>query len=182
MLRFVHSEDTFPGEEIKVYECGKLLILAFVPVSCYVYEKRATMTTEALTRFGVSIAADLIKKFDHYISRAGYRTRSEAIRDLIRARLVDEGAQDADALATGVLSLVYDHHRRELEDHLTDLQHDHHELIIATTHVHLDHHNCLEVVLLKGTVGKIRDIGAALASFKGVKFSSLNLVTTRELT
>ena len=139
------------------------------------------MTTQQLTRFGVSIDADLIKKFDRYILHAGYGTRSEAIRDLIRGRLVDEKVHDPGAQATGVLSLVYDHHKRELEDHLTGLQHDHHEMIIATTHVHLDHHNCLEVILLRGTVGKIKDIGAALASFKGVKHSSLSLTATEDL-
>ena len=139
------------------------------------------MPQPGLTRFGVSIEQDLIRKFDRYIDHAGYGNRSEAIRDLIRARLVAVGVQDAGAAATGVLSLIYDHHKRELEEHLTGLQHDHHEMIIATTHVHLDHHNCLEVILLKGTVGEIRDLGAALASFKGVKHSSLNLTTTREL-
>lgn len=139
------------------------------------------MSRPSLTRFGVSIEQDLIRKFDRYIEHAGYGTRSEAIRDLIRARLVEEGIQDPQAPATGVLALVYDHHKRDLEDHLTALQHDHHELIIATTHVHLDHHNCLEVILLKGSAGAIRDIGAALASFKGVKHSSLNLTTTRDL-
>lgn len=139
------------------------------------------MPRPSLTRFGVSIEQDLIRKFDRFIEHAGYGTRSEAIRDLIRARLVEEGIQDPKAPATGVLALVYDHHKRDLEDHLTALQHDHHELIIATTHVHLDHHNCLEVILLKGSAGAIRDIGAALASFKGVKHSSLNLTTTRDL-
>jgi CopG family nickel-responsive transcriptional regulator len=139
------------------------------------------MSQPSLIRFGVSIEQDLIKKFDRHIAHAGYDTRSEAIRDLIRARLVEEGVQDPGAAATGVLSLVYDHHKRELEEHLTGLQHDHHEMIIATTHVHLDHHNCLEVILLKGTVGEIREIGSALASFKGVKHSSLSLTTTREI-
>jgi CopG family transcriptional regulator, nickel-responsive regulator len=139
------------------------------------------MPLQSLVRFGVSIEQDLITKFDRYIAKAGYGTRSEAIRDLIRARLVDEGIQDPKVAATGVLSLVYDHHKRELEDHLTALQHDHHELIIATTHVHLDHHNCLEVILLKGNAGQIREIGAALASFKGVKHSSLHLTTTKDL-
>jgi CopG family transcriptional regulator, nickel-responsive regulator len=139
------------------------------------------MPRQSLVRFGVSIEHDLITKFDRYITKAGYGTRSEAIRDLIRARLVEEGIQDPKAAATGVLSLVYDHHQRELEDHLTGLQHDHHEQIISTTHVHLDHHNCLEVILLKGSAGEIRAIGAALASFKGVKHSSLNLTTTKEL-
>lgn len=139
------------------------------------------MPQQSLVRFGVSIEQDLIMKFDRYLDKAGYGTRSEAIRDLIRARLVDEGIQDPKVAATGVLSLVYDHHKRELEDHLTALQHDHHELIIATTHVHLDHHNCLEVILLKGNAGQIREIGAALASFKGVKHSSLHLTTTKDL-
>lgn len=139
------------------------------------------MPSSSLTRFGVSIDTALIKKFDKFISRAGYGTRSEALRDLIRARLVEESTHDANAQAIGVLSLVYDHHKRELEDHLTDLQHDEHEHIIATTHVHLDHHNCLEVILLRGSVQKIRDIGTALASFKGVKHSNLALTATREL-
>ncbi len=139
------------------------------------------MPTPALTRFGVSIETALIRKFDRFLHRAGYGTRSEALRDLIRARLVEDTTQDAGAQAFGVLSLVYDHHKRELEDHLTDFQHDRHEHIIATTHVHLDHHNCLEVILLRGTVGTIRDIGSSLASLKGVKHSNLALTATHEL-
>jgi CopG family nickel-responsive transcriptional regulator len=103
------------------------------------------------------------------------------LRDLIRARLVEERVQDEDAGAVGVLSLVYDHHQRELEERLTDIQHDHHDHIVTTTHVHLDHENCLEVIILKGTVGKVRSIAALLSSFKGVKHSDLALTAVADM-
>ena len=136
------------------------------------------MSRPSLTRFGVSIEQDLIRKFDRYIEHAGYGTRSEAIRDLIRARLVEEGIQDPQAPATGVLALVYDHHKRDLEDHLTALQHDHHELIIATTHVHLDHHNCLEVTIVKGRASQVRELAEKLIALRGDKNGNLTMSST----
>lgn len=131
-----------------------------------------------ITRFGVSIDTPLIRRFDQWMSRSGYTNRSEAIRDLIRARLVEEDIQSPVTDGLGVLSLVYDHHQRELEEKLTDLQHKHHRVIIASTHVHVDHDNCLEVVLLKGKVGLLQTVAKELGSFKGVKHSKFVLTST----
>ncbi len=139
------------------------------------------MTPQTLVRFGVSIEADLLQKFDKFIDRAGYGTRSEAFRDLIRARLVEERVQNADEDAMGVLTLVYNHHQRELEEKMTDVQHHAHHHIITTTHVHLDHDNCMEVILLRGKVGTVRSLAAALASFKGVKHSNLSLTSSHDI-
>src|SRR4030042_6706764 len=152
--------------------------LAFDGGPCYFCKKGVTMTR--LARFGVSIDADLLKRFDHFIEGTGSLNRSEAFRDLIRARLVQEDVRRPSTHALGVLSLVYDHHKRELEEKLTDLQHHHHTSVIATTHVHVDHDNCLEVILLKGKVGTMQHIAGALSSLKGVKHSKLVLMSMGE--
>jgi CopG family nickel-responsive transcriptional regulator len=131
-----------------------------------------------LARFGVSIDADLLKRFDRFIEGTGYLNRSEAFRDLIRARLVEADVQRPSTRGLGVLSLVYDHHKRELEEKLTDLQHHHHTSVIAATHVHVDHDNCLEVILLKGNVETMQHIASSLASLKGVNHSKLVLTST----
>ena len=131
-----------------------------------------------ITRFGVSIDTPLIDRFDRWMESSGYTNRSEALRDLIRSRLVEEDIRSPATNGFGVLSLVYDHHKRDLEEKLTSLQHKHHHAIIAATHVHVDHDNCLEVVLLKGKVGMLQDIAKELGSFKGVKHSKLVLTST----
>jgi CopG family transcriptional regulator, nickel-responsive regulator len=133
-----------------------------------------------LTRFGVSIDTDLLKRFDQFIEGTGYLNRSEAFRDLIRGRLVEEEIRKPSTNALGVLSLVYDHHKRELEEKLTDLQHHHHASVIAATHVHVDHDHCLEVILLKGKVGTMQHIASSLASLKGVQHSKLVLTSIDE--
>lgn len=133
-----------------------------------------------LIRFGVSIDAALLKRFDRLIEGTGYRNRSEAISHLIRARLQEEDVQHPDTNGLGVLSLVYDHHKNELEEKLTDLQHHHHMSVIAATHVHVDHDNCLEVILLKGKVRTMQHIAGALSSLKGVKHSQLVLTSTEK--
>jgi CopG family nickel-responsive transcriptional regulator len=133
-----------------------------------------------LARFGVSIEDDLLKRFDRFIEGTGYLNRSEAFRDLIRARLVEEDVQQPSTHGLGVLSLVYDHNKRDLEEKLTDLQHHHHASVIAATHVHVDHDNCLEVVLLKGKVGTMQHIASSLSSLKGVKHSRLVLTSTEK--
>jgi len=132
---------------------------------------------KGLKRFGVSIDGELLGRFDRLIKGTGYRNRSEAFRDLIRARLVEEEVERPSTRGLGVLSLVYDHHRRELEQRLTDLQHRHHGTVIAATHVHVDHDNCLEVILLKGKVEAMQHLAGALSSLKGVKHSRLVLTT-----
>ena len=133
---------------------------------------------KSLLRFGVSIEGALLKRFDRFIARTGYQNRSEAFRDLIRAKLTEEEIEDERTAVLGVLSLVYDHHKREVEKKLTEIQHHHHYTIISTTHVHVDHDNCLEVILLKGPVGEVRTVASSLSIIKGVTHSKLTLTST----
>lgn len=134
---------------------------------------------EKLVRFGVSLPAKLSKDFDTLISKKHYPNRSEAIRDLIRKTLIEEEI-DENHIVVGVLHILYDHHKRELADKLGHIQHDYHHLIISTTHVHLDHDNCLEVILLKGKAKSIRDIADQLIAIKGVKHGQLYLTSPGE--
>src|SRR3954452_20164769 len=115
-----------------------------------------------LMRIGVAIDADLLALFDQFIEVQGYTNRSEAFRDLIRDRLVGAAIETPDALAVGTITLIYDHHSRLLPDKLMDLQHRYHDVIIATTHAHLDHNTCLEVIIVKGTVQQIQNLGDRL--------------------
>jgi len=133
---------------------------------------------DQLTRFGVSLSEALLEEFDRLIEEKGYTNRSEAIRDLIREKLVEEEWQADTAEVAGTVSLVYDHHKLDLPKRLTDIQHDHHDLVLSTLHVHLDHHNCLEVLLLKGPANEVRGLGEKLASTKGIKHGKLTLTTT----
>lgn len=129
-------------------------------------------------RFGVSLDSDLLERFDQLIEERCYQTRSEAIRDLIRNTLVTREWEDSEGELAGTLSLVYDHHASDLAQRLTELQHDAHDLILSTLHVHLDHHNCLEVLVLRGEGSRIRDLAQRLISTKGVKHGKLGLTTT----
>jgi CopG family nickel-responsive transcriptional regulator len=131
-----------------------------------------------LIRFGVSLDEALLNKFDPFIARLGYKSRSEALRDLIRERLVAEEWQNDKSPAMGVLSLVYSHEVRELAKKLTDIQHRHLGIILSTTHIHMDKHNCLEVVILKGPGKEIREVADQLLSSKGVKHGKLIMTTT----
>jgi CopG family transcriptional regulator, nickel-responsive regulator len=130
-----------------------------------------------LCRIGVAIDEDLLGQFDGMLARKGYSNRSEAFRDLIRDALVREETTDPEREAVGTLTLVYDHHVRQLADKLTDMQHDHFREIISTLHVHMDHDNCLEVLVLRGRAGAIRRIADKLVSTKGVKHGRLTLTT-----
>jgi CopG family nickel-responsive transcriptional regulator len=131
-----------------------------------------------LVRFGVSLDEALLNKFDPFIERLGYKSRSEAIRDLIRERLVANEWKADKAPAMGVLSLVYSHEVRELSKKLTDIQHHHLGIILSTTHIHMDEHNCLEVIILKGLGKEIQEVTAHLLSAKGVKHGKLIMTTT----
>ena len=130
-----------------------------------------------LTRFGVSLDEELLEPFDALCAVKGYSNRSEAIRDLIRKALVAEEWQQADGQGAGTLTLVYDHHKNDLARRLTQMQHDEHD-IIATLHVHLDHHNCLEVLILKGEAARVRALADKLISCKGVKHGTFSGTTT----
>lgn len=131
-----------------------------------------------VARFGVSIDSKLMRKFDDLIERKGYQARSEAIRDLIRDRLVEEEWEAGDQDTVGTITLVYDHHTRELDHALTDLQHRSYHQIISALHIHLDAHNCLEVLVVRGTSRDIRKIADGLIGTRGVKHGKLTMTTT----
>jgi len=128
-------------------------------------------------RTGVSIEADLLDKFDNLIAKRGYKNRSEALRDLIRESLVtEEIEQNREVVAT--LSMIYDHHRHDLSNKLNEIQHHSHQNVLAATHVHLDHDNCLEVVIMKGRSGEIKRLADQMLSMRGVKHGKLVITTT----
>ncbi len=122
--------------------------------------------------------AEILQELDHIAKKKGYENRSEALRDLIREKMVEDEWQDPKADIVGTLTMVYDHHARLLQDKLGDIQHDHHENIIATTHIHLDGHNCAEVVILKGKSGAVKRIADNLIAAKGVKHGKLVMTST----
>jgi len=127
-----------------------------------------------LERFGVSMPHDLLKSLDDAVAEAGYPNRSEALRDIVRDYLTAKRWQVPDGDVVGTVTLVYDHHTRELERVLTDIQHDHTDNVICTTHVHLDHHNCIEVIVVKGHAEEVRRIADHLISTRGVKHGQLS--------
>ena len=130
-----------------------------------------------IARFGVSIESGLLERFDELISRKGYGSRSEAIRDLIRDHLVQEDWKLGTQETVGIITLVYNHHTRELADSLTHLQHDHYKFIVSGMHVHMDEHNCLEVLVVRGKPSTIKKIADRLMGTKGVKHGKLTLTT-----
>lgn len=132
----------------------------------------------ATVRFGMSIEDTLLEKFDGLIRKQGYQNRSEAIRDLIRDRLVSEQWEAGTEETAGTITIVYSHDTRELTDTLTDIQHRHHAAVVSTMHIHLDGHNCLEVLVVRGRAGQIRGIADRLIGTKGVKHGKLTLTTT----
>ena len=131
-----------------------------------------------ITRFGVSLKSTLLEKFDHLIEQSGYKNRSEAIRDLIRDRMIAEEWASSDRETVGVFSLIYSHEQRELNKTLTNIQHHYVDIIVSSTHIHIDHHNCLEVIILKGKSSLIKKITDELASTKGVKHGKLIMTST----
>jgi CopG family nickel-responsive transcriptional regulator len=130
-----------------------------------------------LARFGVSISSELLGKFDELIEAKGYVNRSEAIRDLVRDYLVEhEWEEDTETM--GAVTIVYNHHVRELSESLIALQHEHHSEIISSMHVHIDEHNCLEVIIIRGKGSKVKEIADKLISTRGVKHGKLTMTTT----
>ena len=131
-----------------------------------------------IERFSATLDAGLLEKFDRFLDYHGYENRSEAVRDLIRKALVAEEWQSGKAPVMGVISLVYDHHQRNLLNRMAQIQHDSRTSIISTTHVHMDHHNCLEIIIVKGTPSRIRNLADRLITLKGVKSGHLSAATT----
>ena len=135
---------------------------------------------EQMQRIGVSLESKLLSQFDKLIAAQGYSNRSEALRDLIRNRLTTEQLADPKTEAVAAVFVVYNHHRRQLAQKLIQLQHNQLVKSISSMHVHLDHHNCLEVILLRGKVSEITKLGDNIVSLKGVKLGRVNLVATAE--
>jgi CopG family nickel-responsive transcriptional regulator len=129
-----------------------------------------------LSRFGVSLAEELLAEFDALIGRKGYASRSEALRDLIRDYLAEEASRSGSASAVGTVTLVYDHHVADLQEKLTAIQHDESGLVVSALHVHLDHRRCLEVLVVRGRAAKIRALADKLIGARGVKHGKLTLV------
>ena len=131
-----------------------------------------------LARIGIAIPEELLEEFDRLIERRGYTNRSEAVRDLVRKELVDEISTSPAAEVYGTVTLIYDHHARLLLDKLTDLQHQYHDAIMSSVHVHLDHDNCLEVILVRGKSASVRKLADSLIATKGVKHGRFMLTTS----
>lgn len=131
-----------------------------------------------LVRFGISIEDDLLSLFDSYNSRKKYKNRSESIRDLIREKLGDEKMVDPNAFVFGVISFVYDHHKREIQKNLNSVQHDSYKSIQFSTHIHIDHDNCLEIIIVKDKASKIKSLAESIIGFKGVKQGKLTLMAS----
>jgi CopG family transcriptional regulator, nickel-responsive regulator len=137
-----------------------------------------TTTTEGVIRFTVSVPRDLAKQLDQMTREKGYDNRSLAVADMIRAGLVEHRQNLGDQEIAGTITLVYDHHKQHVQATLTDIQHDHHDVIISTLHVHLDHHNCLEVLVVRGQAGRVKRIADELIAAKGVKHGKLTVTST----
>lgn len=128
------------------------------------------MSDSTLKRFGVSMDEKLLVEFDQLIKNKGYENRSEAVRDLVRNALVQQAWETDDSIVAGSILLFYDHHQRDVLHELTTIQHQMHDVILATTHFHLDHHNCLELIVVKGKAKDLRSFSDQLISLKGVKY------------
>lgn len=133
-----------------------------------------------MERFTVSLDEDLARAFDSWAAERGYDTRSEAFRDLLRAELERTRQQrGSGGHCVASLSYVYNHHQRDLAERMTALQHEHHAVHVATMHVHLDHENCLETMVLRGPTAEVRACADAACAERGVRHGQLNLISTR---
>lgn len=130
-----------------------------------------------LFRFGVSLEKELLDKFDRLIREKSYTNRSEALRDLIRQELIKKQWQKEGEIA-GAITIIYNHHRRELLNRVTDIQHDFQKVIISTQHVHLDHNNCLEIIAIRGNPKEAQKLRDTLKSLKGIKHATLSMSST----
>lgn len=136
------------------------------------------MKNETVSRFSISLPPSLLQQLDEMTREKGYDNRSLAIADMIRDRLVEHQEKTGKSEMVGTITLVYDHHKPHLQASLTDIQHDYNDVILSTVHVHLDHHNCLEVLLVRGKADLLRKIADELISAKGVKHGKLSVTTT----
>ncbi len=136
---------------------------------------------EDLSRFSVSLPAGLLQELDRRITAKGYASRSELVRDLIREKLVEERWARGDSEVYGVLTISYDHHQRGLTEKITDAQHHAYVNVLCSTHVHLDHDHCLEIIIVKGRPEQIEHISTAIGGIKGVRLAKLTRASSVEL-
>jgi len=129
-------------------------------------------------RFGVSIPDELLAQLDKLAKKKGYSNRSEVLRDLVRDRFIEKEWAGGSSEVVGTVTLVYNHHSHDLADKLNDLQHSHFKNIISATHIHLDPHNCLEVLVVRGKGDKVKEIADRLIATKGVKHGKLVMTST----
>lgn len=134
-----------------------------------------------IVRFSVSLEDDLLEQFDEYCRQKQFATRSEAVRQLIREKLTQQSWASGSAEVAGTLTLVYDHHRPQLHDRLTEVQHDHTDLVVSTVHAHLTHELCLEVIILKGPADKLQSIASRLSGLKGIYKADLVMASGKEV-
>jgi CopG family transcriptional regulator, nickel-responsive regulator len=135
-----------------------------------------------LSRIGIALDSDLLKRFDTSIEKSGYTNRSEAFRDLIRDRLVREQTAAPNATVVGTVTLIYDHHAHGVTEKLTEVQHEHHDLVVSTSHAHLDHDSCLEVLIVHGKAARVEHFADLLIGLKGVQHGRLVMtMPSREL-
>ena len=138
------------------------------------------MKKDTVTRFSISMPEDLVAQLDAMRVEQGYANRSQAIAEMVRDRLVDHRSQSERGEIAGTVTLIYDHHKPHLQAQLTEGQHEHQGLIISTLHVHLDHHNCMEVIALRGRADDVKHLADTLIATKGVKHGKLTVTTTGE--
>lgn len=132
-----------------------------------------------IVRFSVSLEDDLLDKFDRFCREEQFATRSEAVRQLIRDTLTRRAWESESQEVAGTLTLVYDHHRPQLRDHLVKLQHDNPDLVVSTLHAHLDHDVCLEVIVLRGLAGRLQQVASRLKGLKGIYKGELVMASAR---
>ena len=137
------------------------------------------MEDTTLKRFGVSMEGHLLRKFDSLVKQRGYENRSEAVRDLIRDALVQQAWEENEQNVAGSILLFYNHHQRNLLEEMTNIQHSLHNLIIATTHFHLDHDSCLELIVVKGKGKEIQQLKDKLTSLKGVAYGKFTVAPVK---
>ena len=136
------------------------------------------MEKPELSRFSVSMPSDLVHQLDGMVVEKGYANRSQAVADMVRAHLVEHRGQMGEHEIAGTVTLVYDHHKRNIQALLTDIQHDHQDVILSTLHVHLDHNNCMEVLAVRGPASAVKHVADRLIAAKGVKHGRLTVTTT----
>lgn len=139
------------------------------------------MYDSLLKRFSVSMEEDLLRKFDHLVSIQGYQNRSEAVRDLVRQTIVNQSYDDTNQMIAGSVLLFYDHHQRNLMGRMTEIQHNHLDLILSTTHFHLNENSCLELIVVKGKAKEVQELSHKLTTLKGVNYGKFTVAPVEQI-